>query len=198
MSPAGYRLVVHTGPNPGTIFELTRDVTTVGRDVTNEIVMGDAEVSRQHSRFTRTPAGFVLEDLGSTNGTYVNGERLAAPRVLTAGDTIGLGENVTLGFESTSAESAATVMGAPSPPPRAAAQPPARPAVPPHPTPQQPQLHILEPESTAGGGSRRWIFAGCGCLILLVACIGLLFFLDAYYPDVLYGPIRPLLQAIGF
>jgi FHA domain len=197
MSPAGYRLVVHTGPNPGTIFELTRDVTTVGRDVTNEIVMGDPEVSRQHSRFTRTPAGFVLEDLGSTNGTYVNGERLAAPRVLTAGDTIGLGENVTLGFESTSAESAATVMGAPSPPPPAAAQPPAQPAVPPHPTPQQPQVHIIEPQST-GGGSRRWIFAGCGCLILLAACIGLLFFLDAYYPDILYGPIRPLLQAIGF
>jgi hypothetical protein len=197
MSPAGYRLVVHTGPNPGTIFELTRDVTTVGRDVTNEIVMGDPEVSRQHSRFTRTPAGFVLEDLGSTNGTYVNGERLAAPRVLTAGDTIGLGENVTLGFESTSAESAATVMGAPSPPPPAA-RPPAQPAVPAHPTPQQPQVHIIEPQPTGGGGSRRWIFAGCGCLILLAACIGLLFFLDAYYPDILYGPIRPLLQAIGF
>jgi len=194
MSPAPYRLGVHTGPNPGTLFELTRDVATVGRDVTNEVVMGDPEVSRQHARFTRTPAGFVLEDLGSTNGTFVNGERLAAPRVLTPGDTIGLGENVTLGFEATSPEGAATVMGAPSPPPR----PAARPAVPAHPTPQQPQVHIIEPQSTPAGGTRRWIFAGCGCLILLVACVGLVFFLDANYPNVLYGPIRPLLQAIGF
>jgi hypothetical protein len=194
MPPAAYRLVVQTGPTPGTLFELTRDVTTVGRDVTNEIVLGDPEVSRQHARLTRTPAGFVLEDLGSTNGTYVNGERLAAPRVLTPGDSIGLGENVTLGFESTSPESAATVMGAPSPPPRPVQQP----VVPPHPTPQQPQVHIIEPQSKPAGGSRRWLFAGCGCLILLAACIGFLFFMDAYYPNILYGPIRPLLQAIGF
>jgi hypothetical protein len=194
MAPAAYRLVVHTGPNPGTLFELTRDVTTVGRDVTNEIVVGDPEVSRQHARFTRTPAGFVLEDLGSTNGTYVNGERLAAPRVLTPGDSIGLGENVTLGFESASPESAATVMGAPSPP----AKPAPQPVSPPHPTPQQPQVHIIEPQSTPVGGSRRWILAGCGCLVLLGLCVGVLFFMDAYYPNILYGPIRPILQAIGF
>jgi predicted component of type VI protein secretion system len=194
MAPAAYRLVVHTGPNPGTLFELTRDVATVGRDVTNEIVLGDPEVSRQHARLTRTPAGYVLEDLGSTNGTYVNGERLAAPRVLTPGDSIGLGENIILGFESTSPESEATVMGAPPPPPKPGVQP----VYPPHPTPQQPQAQVIEPQPKPRSGTRNWILAGCGCLVLLAACIGLLFFMDAYYPDILYGPIRPLLQAIGF
>jgi len=195
MSPASYRLVVHTGPNPGTVFELARDVAMVGRDVTNEIVLGDPEISRQHARFTRTPAGYVIEDLGSTNGTFVNGERLAAPRVLTPGDTIGLGENVTLGFESTSAEGAATVMGAAAPPPPRTAGPP---APPPPTTPQKPQVQKKEPAPPATGGARRWILAGCGCLIVLGICAGIAVFLDSYYPNVLYGPIRPLLQAIGF
>src|SRR3972149_1438616 len=90
MSPATYRLVVHTGPNPGTVFALARDVAMVGRDVTNEIVLGDAEISRQHARFTRTPAGYVIEDLGSTNGTLFNGERLGGPARLTPRGTNGL------------------------------------------------------------------------------------------------------------
>ena len=113
MPAAAFRLIIRTGPNPGVVIDLTKEVSMMGRDVTNDIVLGDAEVSRQHSRVTRTPAGYVLEDLGSTNGTFVNGERLAAPRVLNAGDLIGVGENVTLTFDSTSPESAATVMGAP-------------------------------------------------------------------------------------
>jgi pSer/pThr/pTyr-binding forkhead associated (FHA) protein len=52
------------GPNPGMIFDLTKEITTLGRDVGNDIVLGDPEVSRQHSRLTRTPGGYVMEDLG--------------------------------------------------------------------------------------------------------------------------------------
>lgn len=198
MPAAAFRLIVRTGPNPGVVIDLTKEVSMMGRDVTNDIVLGDAEVSRQHARITRTPAGFVLEDLGSTNGTFVNGERLAAPRVLNPGDLIGLGENVTLTYESTSPESAATVMGAPvaraaaAPPPRAAAAPPPpRPAAAPAGRPPVAQEMEAPAEKS---GTRRWIIAGCGCLFLMVACVGLLFFLDAYYPDILYAPLR----AIGF
>jgi pSer/pThr/pTyr-binding forkhead associated (FHA) protein len=89
MSPSSFRLIVRTGPNPGMVFDLTKEVILVGRDVTNEVVLGDAEVSRQHARLTRTPGGYVLEDLGSTNGPFVNGERLMAPRVLNPGDLVG-------------------------------------------------------------------------------------------------------------
>ena len=99
MPAAAFRLIVRTGPNPGVVIDLTKEVSMMGRDVTNDVVLGDAEVSRQHARITRTPAGYVLEDLGSTNGTFVNGDRLAAPRVLNAGDLLGLGEIVTLTFE---------------------------------------------------------------------------------------------------
>lgn len=109
MSSSEFRMIVRTGPNPGTVFELTKEVSLIGRDVTNDVVVGDAEVSRQHSRITRTPGGYVLEDLGSTNGTFVNGERLVAPRVMNPGDLVALGETVSLTFDATSPEAAATV-----------------------------------------------------------------------------------------
>lgn len=182
MSDGASRLIVRTGPNPGTVFELSKEVTMLGRDVSNDIPIGDAEISRQHSRLTRTPGGMVLEDLGSTNGTFVNGERLASPRVLQSGDLVGMGENVTLTFESTVSEAAATVMGAAArgTPPR---QAPPRQAAPPPPPPAPGEL--AEP----GAGRNRWILAGCGCLLILAACVGLVWFMDSYYPDLLYAPL---------
>ncbi len=197
MPVAAFRLIVRTGPNPGVVIDLTKEVSMMGRDVTNDVVLGDAEVSRQHARITRTPAGYVLEDLGSTNGTFVNGDRLAAPRVLNAGDLLGLGEVVTLTFDSTSPEAAATMMGAPvgkeaaAPPVRAAAPAAPRPVAAAVPAPAAVEGEVFPAEKT---GTRRWIIAGCGCLFLMVACVGVLFLLDAYYPDLLYAPLR----ALGF
>ena len=185
MAAAAFRLIIRTGPNPGMTFDLTKEVTMFGRDVTNDVVLGDAEVSRQHARLTRTPAGFVLEDLGSTNGTFVNNERLAAPRVLSPGDLLGLGENVTLTFDSTSPEAAATVLGPAAP--RVSGAPataaPVRAAASPAPEAAEPAKQ---------GSSRRWLLAGCGCLVLLVLCGILFWFMDAYYPNILYAPLKML------
>jgi len=187
---ADHRLIVRTGPNPGTVFDLTKEVTMLGRDVTNDIPLGDAEISRQHSRLTRTPGGIVLEDLGSTNGSFVNGDRLTSPRVLRSGDLVGLGENVTLSFEATALESAATAMS----PVRAALPPrPApRPASPPAAGPATPMGMQAVPAEEGGGGRRRWLLAGCGCLLLLAACIVVIALMDSYMPDTLYAPLRML------
>ncbi|HSB89765.1 MAG TPA: FHA domain-containing protein [Anaerolineales bacterium] len=198
MSPASSRLIVRTGPNPGMVFDLTKEVTMLGRDVTNDIVIGDAEISRQHSRITRTPGGMVLEDLGSTNGTFVNGDRLVSPRVLASADLVGMGENVTMTYESSAPEAAATVLGVArgTPAPRTSAPPVA--AAPGVATPMPAQAARPagfvppEEEAPARGGGRKWLLAGCGCLILLVVCVGLLYVLDSYYPDVLYAPLRML------
>lgn len=63
---------------------------TLGRDSRCDIVLEDANVSRQHARLERTEAGYVLTDLNSTNGTYVN-EILVQQQVLTGGETLRLG-----------------------------------------------------------------------------------------------------------
>ncbi|MGH2619439.1 MAG: FHA domain-containing protein [Anaerolineales bacterium] len=185
MAEAAFRLIVKTGPNPGTAFDLTKEVTLVGRDVTNDITVGDSEISRQHARFTRTPGGYVIEDLGSTNGSTVNGERLVAPRVLSPGDLLGMGENVTLIFEATSPEAAQTVMGgavrhgaAPSPEVIQARAPQAAAAAP------------LPIEPAPRGGAMRWVLAGAGCLVLIGICAGTLYIMDTYFPEILYAPFR--------
>ena len=63
---------------------------TIGRDIDNDIPLDDTKLSRRHCRIVRAPEGFVLEDLESSNGTYVNGEK-AGRLVLSAGDTIVIG-----------------------------------------------------------------------------------------------------------
>ena len=95
-----FRLIVRRGPQPNQIYELSKDVISLGRDITNDIVVNDPEVSRHHCRLTRGSSGYTLEDLGSTNGSFVNGQRISGARPLNNGDLIGLGETVTLAYEA--------------------------------------------------------------------------------------------------
>jgi hypothetical protein len=108
-----YRLVMQSGPTPGRVFDLTASDLTIGRDTTNEVVVNDAEVSRKHARLTRSGGSYILEDLGSTNGTFVDGQRLMGPHALRPGDLILLGENVTLRFEAAAFDPDATRISMP-------------------------------------------------------------------------------------
>ena len=70
-------LVVVRGPRVGETYELTAEVTTVGRQAGNDVVLDDVTVSRHHALFTTTASGRVtVRDLNSLNGTYVNGSRV--------------------------------------------------------------------------------------------------------------------------
>jgi pSer/pThr/pTyr-binding forkhead associated (FHA) protein len=101
------------GPNPGKIFELTQEEITIGRDISNRIVINDAEISRRHTRLSVQMGGYVVEDLGSTNGTFVDGQRLMGPHLLRPGQTIMLGEKISLAYEALGFDPNATLASSP-------------------------------------------------------------------------------------
>ncbi|MGZ6097481.1 MAG: PAS domain S-box protein [Myxococcaceae bacterium] len=95
-------LVVTTAATPGTVgrsFRLSADEAIVGRSPEAQVRLMEEGVSRRHARILRSPEGkFELGDLGSTNGTYLNGTKLAAPGRLDEGDRVQLGGQCTLRF----------------------------------------------------------------------------------------------------
>ncbi|MCH7663510.1 MAG: FHA domain-containing protein, partial [Chloroflexi bacterium] len=99
MASQSFQLVMRVGPSPGKVFALSTNEVVLGRDIDNEVVINDAEISRRHTRLLIQEGGYVVEDLGSTNGTFVNGQKITGPHVLEPGQTIRLGENVTLSYE---------------------------------------------------------------------------------------------------
>ncbi|HVG37399.1 MAG TPA: FHA domain-containing protein, partial [Thermoplasmata archaeon] len=83
-------------------FPLEKPVTSIGRSSMNDLPISDKMLSRQHARIVKDDdGGLIVEDLGSRNGTFLNGDRLATPQPLKAGDRITLG-GVTLKLESES------------------------------------------------------------------------------------------------
>jgi hypothetical protein len=96
-----FQLVVRTGPRPGQIYPLELDVLNIGRDPLSDIVLDDLEVSRHHARLTKTTSGYELQDLGSTNGSFVDGQRLSGgATALNPGQVLMLGSNVTLVYQA--------------------------------------------------------------------------------------------------
>lgn len=85
-----YALVVERGPSAGLTYVLGESETTAGRAEDNDIFLGDVTVSRHHCVFTVDTEGLHLEDLGSTNGTYVNLER-RDKALLSPGDEVIIG-----------------------------------------------------------------------------------------------------------
>jgi serine/threonine protein kinase len=85
------RLRVTAGNAQGSEIQV-RDELVIGRQASEEGQLGqDAEISRQHARIARSNGAYVIEDLGSTNGTVVNGRRIQKPEILSPGDRIQVG-----------------------------------------------------------------------------------------------------------
>jgi Inner membrane component of T3SS, cytoplasmic domain len=83
-------MVVKSGQGAGKEYKITGEITNIGREMSNEIVVQDDEVSRQHSRLRVEEGKFVIYDLGSANGTYVNDEQVQKA-VLEDGDRVRVG-----------------------------------------------------------------------------------------------------------
>src|SRR5437763_17051532 len=76
LPPGTALLVVKRGPNAGSRFLLDKEVTTAGRHPESDIFLDDVTVSRRHAEFNRSGESFIVRDVGSLNGTYLNRERI--------------------------------------------------------------------------------------------------------------------------
>ena len=83
-------LSIIKGPQTGNVFRLKGPVVTIGRDPANSIFLNDMTVSRSHARIEFTSSGAVIEDLGSLNGTWVDGA-IVTSAVLRDGSTVQIG-----------------------------------------------------------------------------------------------------------
>jgi hypothetical protein len=92
------RVTISHGPGAGREFGIGAAPVTIGRHDQCDFQVENTWVSRRHARIAWSGTGYVVEDLGSTNGTFVNGERISGPRVLRSGDLLQLGDEVQLAF----------------------------------------------------------------------------------------------------
>ena len=105
-----WQLVINGPGYFDTKYDLREGTTQVGRADENDIVLSGDLVSRKHARFHVTAQSLVFEDLGSRNGTRLNGEKVTGSTVMTVGDVVAVGENSLVVRQPTAAENAATEM----------------------------------------------------------------------------------------
>src|SRR5438874_7048773 len=92
-------LFVLQGRDKGRRYDLRGDDLTLGRDSTNPIHVNDNEVSRRHAEIRQDDQGYRLVDLGSSNGSFVNGEKVSERRLAT-GDRVQVGRTLLLFTDS--------------------------------------------------------------------------------------------------
>ncbi|MFO0685964.1 MAG: GGDEF domain-containing protein [Sandaracinus sp.] len=93
-------LVIVTGPRPGSMIVIGEGQDFVlGRTTEASYAIDDDSLSRRHARFFRLAGKYAIEDLKSTNGTFVDGRRLSEPSFLEPGASIQLGKDIVLRFE---------------------------------------------------------------------------------------------------
>jgi predicted component of type VI protein secretion system len=211
-------LYLERGPQPNLRYPLRQEQITIGRGAGNDLVLVDPEVSRRHARIVRQPHQYAVEDLGSTNGTFVNGQRVSSLTALQDADVIDLGDTIRLRFVLTSPPPAAAEVPVYSP---EASVADSAPAVAPPPPPPQPvwEPPVAEapaysppaanvnappefsfapaPPPPARSSGRRGLWLGCGLLLaLLLVCLGTFLLLDAFQGGrLLYcGALRPIFE----
>ncbi len=185
---AQYQLVMRSGPTVEKTFPLDAQEISIGRDATNLITINDAEVSRRHARMELRGAAYVIQDLGSTNGTFVNGTRISGMQVLNPGDTVSFGQGIVLVYEPVM-DLNATMLSAKTP--QTAVQRPApAPVSPPAPTPKPSPAPAYSGQVPAGpvpmppepAPVRKkfpvWIIIVIVLLVLICVCVGFFVVID--------------------
>ncbi len=84
-------LQIVSGPLSGRVYKIDRDVMIIGRNPDCDLVLEPKSVSRRHAALVHRSGEYLLKDIGSTRGTYVNGLRLTQPVVLKNGKILQVG-----------------------------------------------------------------------------------------------------------
>lgn len=146
-------LVVRQGTQAGMSFPILGNQAVIGREEGVDIVLQDPESSRRHTRVSWQMGQFVIEDLGSTNGTFVNGVQITSPQILNSGDSVGIGQTV-LVFQAVGGQATEMIQ---SPLPQAA-------------PPVSYSAVGDDGDSFLSNKTTQYILYGCGCLLLLCIC----------------------------
>jgi uncharacterized protein len=94
-------LTIVRGPRVGRTYELRDEVVVIGREEQSvDFAVVDPAISRRHARLTRQGDRYTIEDLKSSNGTFVNSKRISGPVLLAEGDSIDLGKAARLSYQS--------------------------------------------------------------------------------------------------
>lgn len=155
MEPVPY-LLITAGPGRGQTFEL-RGEAHLGRSRINAIALADGKVSRNHARLDPIRRTYILTDLGSANGTFVNGVRITQPVRLRDGDLLQAGDTQLVFCTRSAVNPPASYHPVGYPPPSSA--PTADP---------MPALGNLSLAFGKGGNMPTWAWIGCTVLIVLV------------------------------
>ena len=91
---SSWHLIISQGPNVGSVYTVTGAAVHLGRQIDNHVIIDNYMVSRQHARLILQGDTYLLEDLNSSNGTWVNDVRVTSPVLLQAGDVIAMGLEV--------------------------------------------------------------------------------------------------------
>jgi len=181
------RLIVERGPISPSELLINQPEIRVGRSSANDLVINDPEISRLHARIVAYGEGYAAEDLGSTNGTFVNGVPARGVTPLSHGDRIEFGDTSAIRFWLAEEEAAIP-------------EPEWDEAPPPPPPVAQPEAALTPPPAAAPAWSQRRLLLGCLAL-LTVGClcgVATLFVLDAYDQGrLLYcGGLQPFWELI--
>ena len=167
---SGPKLVVSGGPKAGEEFTLEEGEYVVGRATDNPICIQDSSVSRKHIMLRRVGSGWTVSDLGSGNGTLVNGEQITDETVLANGDTISMGDTeVTFSDVANSTMMVAITPGSSRPRTSTGGSAPARPG---RPERVRPGRAVAKAEDPAAKRKKKIFMIG-GSLFLLLAAVGL-------------------------
>lgn len=152
-------LVITAGHGRGQMFDLRGEVR-LGRSRTNAVALTDGKVSRNHARLDPVRKTYILTDLGSANGTFVNGVRITQPVRLRDGDTLQVGDTQLVFHAHPSPSVPQAAHAANYPPPRYVATDDAR---------HEPGGRSLP--VGARGGLPSWAWIGCAALIVVMGLL---------------------------